>query len=212
MSARALVRLEPPYTRSLGGYGDATPLTRGPRLIRSRGMGRWHRPRSGIHLGRHGRTVFSVWCGQSVHFSDAVAAVELPADERLCGTCEGRACGAGHPATGTPLNEALLFEPWSSAPPPARCPSHRLYPVDDAQFAWGRVFPCPVCGVATRTRAAGGPYNSRVVIEGHAPGPALIAPCPFHRWDWPSLRDGVARCSCGTPTPTVRYPSVGGTR
>lgn len=194
---RTLVRLEPPYTRSLGSCEGTTPLTRGPRLIRTKGMGRWHRPRSGVHLKRFDRTVFHSWCGQGIHVGDAITAAELPADDRLCGTCEGRACGAGYPSTGTPLNEALLFEPYSSAPPPARCPSRQLSVSD--RFPHG-VFACPVCGEPTRLRAAGGPYNSRLIIEGHAPGPGLIAPCPFHRWDWPSLRDGVARCGCGAPS------------
>lgn len=195
---RALVRLEPPYTRSLGSYGHAAPLTKGPRLIRTGGMGRWHRPRSGIHLTRQGRTVFHAWCGQSINVGDAITASELPPDESLCGTCEGRACGAGHLPTGTPLNEALLFEPRSSAPPPGRCPSYRLWGVDSLPPRG--VFACPVCGEATKTRASGGPYNSRVVIQRHAPGPGLMAPCPFHRWDWPALRDGVAVCGCGAPT------------
>jgi len=200
---RALVRLEPPYTRSGGHYGDAIPLTRGPRLVRTQGMGRWHRPRSGVFLTRHDRTVLHVWCGQGVQAADAITATDLPAGEFLCGTCEGRAVGAGHPATGTPLNEALLFEPRSQAPPPARCPSYRLMEHEVRDITWGRVFPCPACGEATRMRAAGGPYNSHLVIEGHAPGPDLYPPCPFHRWDWPSLRDGVVRCGCGAPTRAV---------
>ena len=201
--SRTLVRLEPPYTRSYGSCGDTRPLTRGPRLIRGRASGRWHRPRSGVHLSTFGRTVFRLWCGQSVHFADALTATELPQDEALCGTCEGRACGAGYPATGTPLNEALLFEPVSSAPPPVRCPSYRLGEWQLAGLPVRGVFACPVCDAATRTRAAGGPYNSHVIIEGHAPGPGLIAPCPFHRWDWPALRDGVAGCGCGAATRAV---------
>jgi hypothetical protein len=202
MTTRALVRLEPPYTRSLGSCADATPLTLGPRLIRTAGMGRWHRPRSGVHMTRHGRTVFHVWCGQGVQFGDAITATVLPVDEFLCGTCEGRAIGAGHLPTGTPLNEALLFEPRSSAPPPARCPSHRIGAWQFADIPQG-VFACPVCGEPTRTRAAGGPYDSRLVVEGHAPGPGLVPPCPFHRWDWPALVDGVVRCGCGAPVRAV---------
>jgi hypothetical protein len=200
---RTLVRLEPPYTRSMGRCDDAIPLTRGPRLVRTGGMGRWHRTRSGVHLLRHDRSVLHVWCGQGVQLADAITCTMLPAGEPLCGTCEGRAIGAGHPATGTPLDVALLFTPRSQAPPPARCPSHRLYEHEVAGFAWGSVFACPVCGVATRARAAGGPYNSRVVIEGHAPGPDLYLPCPFHRWDWPALVDGRVRCGCGAPVRAV---------
>lgn len=195
---RSLVRLEPPYTRSLASCADRAALTRGPRLIRTREMGRWHRPRSGVHIINFGRTVFHAWCGQGIHVGDALTAVALPDGDALCGTCEGRACGAGHPATGTPLNEALLFEPRSSAPPPPRCPSYRLWGVDSLPKRG--FFPCPVCGEQTKTRASGGPYNSRVVIQSHAPGPGLFAPCPFHRWDWPALRDGVAGCGCGSPT------------
>lgn len=199
MTARTLVRLEPPYTRSLGSCADIRPLTRGPRLVRSSGSGRWHRTRSGTHHATRGNTVFHLWCGQAVHVGDALIAGTLPEDQPLCGTCEGRACGAGHPATGTPLNEALLFEPRSAAPPPARCPSHRFGEWKLGGLPLRGVFACPVCGSATRLRAAGGPYNSHSVIEGHAPGPGLIAPCPFHRWDWPALRDGVVACGCGAP-------------
>lgn len=199
MTVSTLVRLEPPYTRSGGRCDDAIPLTRGPRLVRTQGMGRWHRTRSGVHLLRHDRSALHLWCGQGLSLTDAITSATLPAGEPLCGTCEGRAIGAGHPATGTPLNEALLFEPRSQAPPPARCPSHRLMEHQVAELPRG-VFACPVCREATRLRAAGGPYNSHLVIEGHAPGPGLFTPCPFHRWDWPALRDGVAVCGCGAPT------------
>lgn len=199
----SLVRLEPPYGRG-ACLRDVLPVRRGPRLARTRGMGRWHRPRSGIQFTRASggaRVCFQFWCGQSGQGADILTASEVPVGEPLCGTCEGRAVGAGHPPIGVELRVALLFEPVSSKPPPPVCPATkpRAY-VDDRwlRLVHSSVFACPACGVPTRLRAAGGPYDSHVKIEGHQPGPDLLDPCPFHRWDSIVVRaDGTAGCSCG---------------
>jgi hypothetical protein len=197
-----LVRLEPPYTRSSGwrpaGH-HALPLTRGPRLVRTAAMGRWHRPRSGTWHRRPDwtHTTLATWCGQLVILERALTATAVPHGEPLCGTCEGRAVGAGHPPIGVELRAALLFEPATAAAAPARCPARLLGETAARRFPWRGTFPCPCCGESTRLRAAGGPYDSRVVIESHPPGPDLYRPCPFHRWDRPRLADdGRVVCGC----------------
>lgn len=196
-----LVRLEPPYTRG-GGHDNALPLLRGPRLVRKRGMGRWHRPRSGVlftaSAALGARPCFTLWCGQQAQ-RDLLTATEVPSGEPLCGSCEGRAIGAGHPPIGVELLAALLFEPSSSRPAPPVCPATRPRAYADHRWLATQrgVFPCPACGEPTRLRAAGSPYDSHVKIEGHPTGDELIEPCPFHRWDSVVVRrDGTAGCSC----------------
>lgn len=198
-----LVRLEPPYSRSGGGRRGILPITRGPRLARTRGMGRWHRPRSGIQFTADAalgaRVCFTFWCGQAAQGGDVLTAADVPDGEPLCGTCEGRAIGAGHPPVGVELRVALLFEPASSKPPPPACPATLIRWFGRTPWGWNDVFPCPGCGVATKLRGAGSPYDSHVKITGHAPGHDLIEPCPFHRWDRVAISaDGsTVGCACG---------------
>ncbi|WP_410633346.1 hypothetical protein [Amycolatopsis sp. cmx-4-83] len=46
------VELMPPLTRGLGRV-DGVPLQRGPRYLRTREMGRWHRSRTASNLARY---------------------------------------------------------------------------------------------------------------------------------------------------------------
>lgn len=211
MTSSTLVRLEPPYSRS--GLPEHTrgqlPLLRGPRLVRTRTMSRWHRPRSGVaHPSGRARSApyvtYTLWCGQFLNRSSGVVlAAELPDNEPLCGPCEGKAIGAGHPPIAVALEKALLFEPDSGRPPPQWCPAGRLRERDAYRLAdYGQAFVCPVCGAGARLRGAGGWTNPHVKVESHLTGPALIDPCPFHRWDWLVL-DAEARalCACRLPPP-----------
>ncbi|WWT39738.1 hypothetical protein [Microcystis phage Mwe-JY05] len=202
-----LVRLEPPYRRSAGGWNTGLiPLTAAPPLIRTRAMGRWHRVRSGVHYTPASRawtahTSFATWCGQGVSDVESLRAVELPVGEPLCGTCEGRAVGAGHPATGQPI-PGLIHQPVTRRPPPPVCPATRRKLWDAPGWPDG-VFPCPACRVPTRLRGCGGWHDSGVKIEGHPPGPDLCEPCAFHRWDGLQLllveSGPQAVCSCRLP-------------
>ncbi|URC17961.1 hypothetical protein QEN62_gp39 [Streptomyces phage AxeJC] len=191
------VMLLPPITYGIG-HIDADPLTDGPRYVRTGGMSRWHRPRSGVRMA-DARTIYSVWCGQ--HVGGSRAAQPLLTTESVtdgapvCATCDGRAVGAGQEENG-PAGRTLVFGP-RSLTPPRWCPGSRrdLYePLPGATT--GR---CLACSDSHPIRAMGGPYASRAAIVQHPPGERLFAPCPFHRWRHPALVDGRLRCVCGRP-------------
>ncbi|MFG2307631.1 hypothetical protein ACGFS9_02910 [Streptomyces sp. NPDC048566] len=188
------VDLLPPTTYSAVSL-DVEALAEGPRFVRTRGMSRWHRPRSGTRFPE-GRVLFSCWCGYGVGGSERAGAYlgaeEPPAGEPVCGTCEGRAAGAGQ--DDSPTGRLLLFSPRNAAPP-ATCPASR----SDAYEALpgGRVGRCLACGDMQPLRAMGGPYNPRYAIVQHPTGRALVQPCPFHRWRQLTVREGRVLCTCG---------------
>lgn len=172
------------------------PLTKGPRFARTRGMGRWHRLRSGYVLGGRDTEVWSFWCGQA-SWSDRAAGVDvIPDGLPVCGTCEGRAEGADESVT------SLLFEP-DRLTPPRVCPGSgdTGYHLDTRLWVEvaGRVGRCLVCQQLTPTRFGGGPYNPWEGLQQHAPGAGLVAGCPFHAWK-ELVRDGdrvICRCDRG---------------
>jgi predicted RNA-binding Zn-ribbon protein involved in translation (DUF1610 family) len=194
--------LEPPYSRSAASPEPGRePVLVAPILVRTRGMGRWHRPRSGIHYTdryrlpwKHGSTSLTLWCGQFVHdLSEAVTA-DTAGRDLLCGTCEGRAVGAGYPPVGVEVRSELVFSPRSTYRTPAVCPGvkRRLVPDDRA-----RAVACPACGELVALRASTRGYDFDVNLQGHPPGDGLVPPCPFHSWDELILcADGSARCAC----------------
>lgn len=196
-----LVELLPPLTGSFGRI-EALPLRLGPRFVRTVDMGRWHRVRSGIRFERWGHTSWTLWCGQHAtqggRRGDCLSASEPFDGAPVCGTCEGRAIGAGQIPRPGGMDE-LVFSPRRLDPPP-RCPgsrAERLWePIPDGLNV-GR---CLACGLIAAVRASGGPYNTRVGLVVHAPGPGLVPGCPFHGWANLARRgspDGpVARCGC----------------
>ncbi|MFJ7417944.1 hypothetical protein ACIQXD_04945 [Streptomyces uncialis] len=194
------VALLPPTTNSLDNHHGESPLSEGPRFVRTRGMSRWHRPRSGIAYTT-GRIVYGLWCGASVGSSERagqyLAMDSLPPDEPVCATCDGRAVGAGQEQQ--PADRQLVFGPRSLARP-ARCPASRtgLF----TEMPGGRVGRCLACLELHPLRAMGGPYNPRYAITQHPPGASLVAPCPFHGWRrlTRAANDQIA-CECGRPTP-----------
>lgn len=192
------VALLPPVTGSTVDL-DTVPLTEGPRFVRTRNMSRWHRPRNGVHYPDRDRTVYGCWCGYGIGGSEKAGAFlaveEPPAGELVCGTCEGRAAGAGQ--DDSPTGRQLVFSPRHIAPPKT-CPASRssLY----AGLPGGRVGRCLACGDHQPLRAMGGPYNSRYAIVQHPTGAALVAPCPFHRWRQLEAANGSVRCACGRET------------
>lgn len=120
---RALTKLA---ERGMPNYGDTDlPLLRSRPLIRTAQMGRWHRPRSGwVHRFSRGGFYanYDLWCHyrisayangatrpnghNPVRFADTVPSAEL-----LCGTCEGRAVGAGQEPVGIECLVELIYEP-----------------------------------------------------------------------------------------------------
>ncbi|MFD5057404.1 hypothetical protein [Streptomyces sp. NPDC058394] len=191
------VALLPPISYGAGRV-DADPLAEGPRFVRTGGMSRWHRPRSGVRYADD-RTVYAVWCGQSVgglHLARPMLTAEtVPPGELVCATCDGRAVGAGQETDG-PVGRQLTFGP-RSLTPPRHCPGSRsgLY----EPLPGGTTGRCLACGDTHPTRAMGGPYASRYAIVQHTPGARLFTPCPFHRWRHPTAAGGRLACACGRP-------------
>lgn len=237
------VAYEPPITR--GGVQPGwklRALRQGPALARSRGSTRWHRIRSATYYPerpphpdalrygwptttRPAFTAFAYWCGQhqstgrtshrpaaGVMLRDALPDDGMP----LCGTCEGRAIGAGHPPVAVAVldGRALLFTP-TRLTPPRVCPG-RPWVEYDARTPGAR-YPrhrarCLLCG-ETDLRIAGGSrgYGWTALHPGtHEPGPGLVEPCSFHAWGEMVAavdEDGVQRvmCRCELPEPESRW-------
>jgi hypothetical protein len=198
MTASLRLPLEPPYTRGTGLGPRYVPIERFAPLVRTGGMGRWHRPRSGLRYvadGRpSGRYSLHTWCGQIAHSARGIITADQPDQDPLCGTCEGRAVGAGHSLIGVVPMSELLFEPFSQYAPPPVCPGFRrgLVRTDTA-----RAEQCVTCGELVPIRFYGRGYDAvRVFPQSHPPGPGLVPPCPFHGWDMLVLRPGAERASC----------------
>jgi hypothetical protein len=197
------VELMPPLTRGLGRT-DGIPLQRGPRYLRTREMGRWHRVRSGVHYERWGHTAWHLWCGQSAHQNgrrgvDCLTAAEPVDGAPVCGTCQGRAVGAGQePAVGGMPD--LVFSP-RRLTSPTQCPGSRSEALWEPIPDGVNVGRCLACGVIATVRVSGGAYNPRVGLVVHRPGPGLVPGCAFHAWSNLARHetpDGpVARCGCG---------------
>lgn len=191
------VALLPPTTHSSVSLGIEA-LAEGPRFVRTRGMSRWHRPRSGT-LSPADHVFYGCWCGYGVGGSERAGAFltadEPPAGELVCGTCEGRAAGAGQ--DDSPTGRPLLFTP-RDVTPPKTCPASRSSLFEE--MPGGRVGRCLACGDMQPLRAMGGPYNPRYAIVQHPTGQALVEPCPFHRWRRLAALDGRVVCGCGRET------------
>lgn len=194
------VVLEAPLTRA-GGYGSwgtrhgpDMPLTAAPRYMRTAGMSRWHRPRSGYVSGFHGGRCIRFWCGPGLVWRDGVLTAGAAAEgELVCGTCEGRAAGAGQDIWPVPSGPLLVFSPRRLVPPKV-CPGSRRERL--AEDAGDRVLRCLACRQLVPGRSSGGPYNGVYGPVRHAPGPDLVAGCPFHAWNDLVLADGLAVCAC----------------
>jgi hypothetical protein len=198
--AAVTVALLPPIGSALY-HGD--PLTEGPRYVRTGGMSRWHRPRSGVQFPDD-RTVYAVWCGQQVGGLRAarptVTTNQLddhtnPSGLPVCATCDGRAVGAGQEQDG-PAGRTLTFGPRDSTPP-RYCPASRTHLFE--RLPGGTTGRCLACQDVHPTRAMGGPYAPRHAITQHPPGPRLFTPCPFHAWRSPRLDGDGLVCVCGRP-------------
>jgi len=135
------VALIPPIT-GYPGRIEATALTEGPRFVRTEAMTRWHRPRSAFLRHRDSVTVFDLWCGQITFSYKALTADTVPAGDRVCATCDGRAVGAGQETDG-PAGRTLTFQP-RHLNPPRNCPGSRTGMFEE--LPGGRAGRCLVCG------------------------------------------------------------------
>lgn len=198
-----LVLLHPNYVASdptLSWTRRTAPLEYAPRYVRTRRMSRWHRPRYGTRFLDDGRESVTVWCGQTIPDlttdrgrKPILTAGSVQVDD-VCGTCEGRALGAGQDPTPDGL-PPLTFT-GNTGRPPKRCPGSRS--LDLAVIMPGeRCATCRACHDIVPMRVSGGPYASRWGMATHAPGEALVQPCPVHGWHhlrpW-GAADAVCAC------------------
>lgn len=195
------VPLHPYYSQAQPDRRDQyrmEPLLFAPRYVRTRNMGRWHRPRYGFRH-RDGRESVTMWCGQTVtRLSAALGRGDVPSTDEACGTCEGRALGAGIDPTPDGLPRLVFTGRYGQ--PPKKCPGSRSerLAVEDPDN-WRRAT-CRVCHEYVKMRAGGSVYNSSWGMALHAPGPALVDPCPEHGWYHlrPAGEMGVT-CACMIP-------------
>jgi len=219
-----------PETVKLPLMRDAWPLYSGPakRTIRvtkmapfvaTKAMTRSHRPRHArIYVyenpkvrDRWHQTRLSVdlWCGQiarnpTLH---SVPMDGLP----LCGTCEGRAVGAGYPTTEELINGdadltryPLLFSPRQDFAPPGRCPN-----LDCDDVPGTGSYCCVVCGHLGRW-AQGNGYCTANHMAHHKPADGMCPPCPNHAWNelkWHPRSRWLA-CKCGRLLAHVERPEI----
>jgi hypothetical protein len=199
------VALLPPTTSSGGAWHGQVPLTEAPRYVRGRGNSRWHRVRSAtVYPPRDvggGWTAYTYWCGQHVTDGGKSGPLwlvdDVPEHEPVCGTCVGRALGAGQDAVPAGL-PPLLFSPrWQA--PPIVCPGSRSRTLW-TELPGHRCGQCMACGDITPIRVIGHGYNAwGAGPVNHPPGDGLVEPCPFHAWSTLHEHAGRAVCSCGWP-------------
>lgn len=156
----------------------------------------YHRPRSANLYGT--RLCVLAWCGNSLQQPDLH--YTAPSGKRLCGGCEGRAVGAGWPASEQVITGRDV-DPWPRAQftprpyfeVPKWCPGAKLdlYLPDPSNWRIGR---CLVCKATVRLRAQGTYLNPKFGPERHEPFD-MVPACRLHGW----LRLVIL----GTDPPTV---------
>ena len=223
------VRLLPAYRR--GGFNpyamSGEPLTeyaaliRSPRSGRGRYEARWHRTRCATRRAANGpipeEIVVTAWCGTTVFASEAFKTDDALDGFPVCGSCEGRALGAGLPGVVALLDvtkTGVVFEPneVTKFRPPKVCPGRTLepLPLDRASVDVGV---CAACGiVAPIKRPSRYPIVNDWCVKDHQPSADLVAPCPTHAWDDLTHRGGVTMCSCKAEASPVAEPGCSGGR
>lgn len=189
----ATVAYAPPIPRPFNRYADPsreyTFVSEGAPWLP--GVTRVHRVRTVLErVGGRGLVTY-LWCGQSRY--DPPTAIVTPEDT-ICGTCEGRAIGAGQPSTLELLTRPhavapMLFSP-RVASPGKNCPGAGTALGDPDQRL------CFVCGASVKFRGMGGVWRSRYCLESHAPGAGLIESCIWHGWTSLVLVGEQVVCAC----------------
>lgn len=196
------VALLPPVSSGFGAWRGQLPINSARRYVRGAGNSRWHRVRSGAQYPT-GRVVLNYWCGPGAHdgpdLDRLLYADELPPLEPACGTCVGRALGAGQDAVPADL-PPLRFDPrWLQ--PPAKCPGSRSRtlwaPIPNGGHNVGR---CLVCADVLAVRVVGRGYDAYGAGPVfHPPGRGLVGPCPFDAWNRLTVKGDRVGCACGWP-------------
>lgn len=180
----------------------ATVLTVHPAYVLSGGATMWHVVRA-AYMTEYNKIVH-FYCGQHQRtriinglVADWLETDNPASDDPVCGTCVGRAVGAGRklPRLEVVGDPSLQFTP-RGRKPNVWCPGTRL------SASWGLEYgdrmTCPICGVEDlRVGLAGtSPWYSSgwVQIRAHRTGVNIVDPCPFHGWK-NMTKDGVCACS-----------------
>lgn len=188
------VRYAYPIPSPYNGHHDAcwryTLATEGPAFLRS--ATRIHRVRALRHRVDSDGVVTELWCG-SHRYDLPIQTIDR--HDPVCGTCEGRAIGAGQPSTLQLLTEPsatahLLFKP-RQPDPPRWCPGSGTMLGDPERHL------CYVCGEHVSYRGLGSPYRPSYGMVRHEPA-VLVAPCNWHAWKSLVLKGQRAVCICTT--------------
>lgn len=161
-----------------------------------------HRPRSG-HRYNNNLDCYHAWCGASIRRPRTVDRPDPLTP--LCGTCEGRAIGAGWPTwaetiAGNPGPLGLTrFTPRPDFDPPNICPGTMsdYYLPEPGNWRSGT---CLICHAAVKLRSSStaGGYNSRFGPQLHTPQ-HMIHPCRHHAWrylTWIDQTRHLIGCRC----------------
>jgi hypothetical protein len=173
-----------------------------------------HRPRSATRHTGQDRISVHAWCGQLLVHAAGFHYLP-PVDMPVCGTCEGRAVGAGWP-TSEEIITARPVEPWPAqrfTPRPCFDPP-RWCPVGEGQVgrrngeAWlvdpddERRGVCLMCHAEVQLRWRGDTLNGWWGPQRHEPL-EMIPPCRLHGWLRPERVNDPPRivCKCKTNRP-----------
>lgn len=202
------IKLMPTYRR--GGYnryitekplsGPYPALIRSPRSGIGRYEARWHRVKSAASY-QAGHTIVTAWCGASISANEAFTTDDALDGFPVCGSCEGRALAVGLPGVVALLDTTktgAIYEPDCIAAfrPPKVCPgSTNGWLVASPGVPAIDVGKCGACGILAPLRS-GRDWHATTVLKSHAPGVALVPPCPQHAWDDLTLDGDTAICRC----------------
>lgn len=159
-----------------------------------------HRPRAAHRYP--GRIAYWLWCGNSIH--DGIGLYFPQQGRPVCGTCEGRAIGAGWP-TSEQIITGRTAEPWPRTrftprplfDPPRWCPG-RFWIDDPSNWRRGT---CLECHADVKLRSKGTWHRPSWGPEQHEPY-QMIPPCRRHGWlrtTWLDRSTHTIGCACRLP-------------
>lgn len=196
-----MIDLELPYTHANRREHDVV-LRKAPTYGRNAAMSRWHVPRTGTLRDGVMRS-FTIWCSAAILRPDdlkrpALMVDEITDDVPVCGTCVGKATGAGHavPAIAVEHEGGLIYLP-HQVRIPSTCPGSNYITWHEVNVFVGR---CLVCLDYMPIRHSRGYETGYSRLRVHTPATTLVDPCPWHAWDRITA-EGI--CSCGAESVKV---------